>query len=176
MCTIEPPEHLRQKGLDSRQAIFHTMGKVSEIMARGGGNGLSLSVLRPKDAPLSKTKGRRSGAVHTGNMFSSLTNWVEQANRRGAQMLTMFDWHPDMFYTNDKEHLASEDELGGIYDFDWQKIKNTVEIGVRFLDKVIDATDYFDDKMKKWQQAFLDEHPDKELPPYHIGLMDLSPE
>lgn len=110
---ITPPEGQEHFGRDSRQAIFHTMGRISEIMARGGGVGTCLSVLRPKDAPLSQTKGRSAGAVNTGNMFSSLTGWVEQANRRGAQMLTLADWHPDVFYTNDpNDPLYTEDFIG----------------------------------------------------------------
>lgn len=91
-----------EKGRDSRQAIFHHMGRIAEIMAHGGGVGTNLSVFRPRYAPLSKTKGRSTGPVFIGNMFSGLTNFIEQANRRGAQMLTLHDWHPDVYYTNDE--------------------------------------------------------------------------
>lgn len=296
---ILPPKGLEHLGSDSRQAIFNTMGKVVEIMARGGGNGICISILRPKDSALSKTKGRSAGSVETGNLFSSLTEWVEQANRRGAQMITMFVWHPDVFYTNDENHPAykedfigaklkkgfmegnnnsvlitddfmyavendldwdlkfpdttheaynkewngfiedweekgypvkvyrtvkardiwkkliecshatgdpgviyidryneyhngryivgrkidatnpcgeqglppfstcnlgavnlsrmlkvvGEDELGEIYDIDWDKLEKTVKLGVRFLDNVVDATKYFDEEMEYWQKG-----------------------
>jgi ribonucleoside-diphosphate reductase alpha chain len=100
-------------GVDSRQAIFHHMGRISEIMARGGGVGTCLSVFRPKYSALSQTKGRSTGAVFIGNMFSGLTNFIEQANRRGAQMLTIHDWHPDVFYTNDKDNLDFKEDFIG---------------------------------------------------------------
>ncbi|WP_169794177.1 adenosylcobalamin-dependent ribonucleoside-diphosphate reductase [Alicyclobacillus shizuokensis] len=113
VTAIKPPKGQERYGRDSRQAIFHTMGFITEIMARGGGNGTCLSVLRPKYATLSQTKGKSAGAVHTGNMISSLTDWVEQANRRGAQMLTLHDWHPDVFYTADEnDSLYNEDFIG----------------------------------------------------------------
>lgn len=113
VSSILPPRGQEQCGVDSRQAIFSTMGRITEIMARGGGNGTCLSPLRPKYAPLSQTKGKSAGAVHTGNMFSNLTDWVEQANRRGAQMLTIHDWHPDVFYTNDESDPIYNDDFIG---------------------------------------------------------------
>lgn len=97
-------EKHKHKGRDSRQAIFQHMGKISEIMARGGGVGSNVDVFRPRYTPLSKTKGRSTGAVYIANLFSGLTEFVDQANRRGAQMITMSDWHPDVFYTNDPNH------------------------------------------------------------------------
>lgn len=100
---VEPhPNHL-SAGRDSRQAVFHHMGVMSEIMARGGGVGTNLSVFRPKFAPLSQTKGKSTGAVYIGNMISGLTDFVEQANRRGAIMLTLHDWHPDIYYSMDSK-------------------------------------------------------------------------
>jgi len=94
--------HAPHKGRDSRQAIFYHMARISEIMARGGGVGTCLSVFRPRYSTLSKTKGQSSGVVYIGNMFSGLTDFVDQGNRRGAQMLTLHDWHADVYYTNDE--------------------------------------------------------------------------
>lgn len=91
-----------ETGRDSRQAIFYHESKIAEIMARGGGVGTNLDVFRPRYSGLSKTKGQSAGAVYIGNRFSGLTDFVNQGNRRGAQMLTMSDWHGDVFYTNDK--------------------------------------------------------------------------
>lgn len=102
-----------EKGVDSRHAIFYHMARISEIMAHGGGVGTCLSVFRPRYAGLSKTKGRSTGAVFIGNMFSGLTNFIEQGNRRGAQMMTIHDYHPDVYYTNDIEDPNyNEDFIG----------------------------------------------------------------
>lgn len=102
-----------EAGRDSRQAIFYHESKISEIMARGGGVGTNLDVFRPRYSPLSKTKGQSAGAVYIGNRFSGLTDFVNQGNRRGAQMLTMSDWHGDVFYTNDRSNPDyNEDFIG----------------------------------------------------------------
>jgi ribonucleoside-diphosphate reductase alpha chain len=110
---ILPAPYKTQAGADSRQAIFYHEQRIAEIMAHGGGNGSCLSVLRPRYTRLSTTKGESAGAVFTGNRFSSLTSWVNQGNRRGAQMLTIHDWHPDVYYTSDENHSDySEDFIG----------------------------------------------------------------
>lgn len=110
---VELNPNAREKGRDSRQAIFHHMGRISEIMARGGGVGTNLSVFRPRYNSLSKTKGQSAGAIYIGNQFSGLTDFVNQGNRRGAQMLTIHDWHPDVYYTNDEESPDyNEDFIG----------------------------------------------------------------
>lgn len=102
-----------EKGRDSRQAIFYHMSKLSEIMARGGGVGTNLDVFRPRYSPLSKTKGQSAGAIYIGNLFSGLTNFTDQGNRRGAQMLTMSISHPDVYYTNDpSDPNFNEDFIG----------------------------------------------------------------
>lgn len=101
------------KGRDSRQAIFNHEEKIAEIMARGGGVGSNLDVFRPRYSPLSKTKGQSAGAIYIGNRFSGLTEFVDQGNRRGAQMLTLSIWHPDAYYTNDKSNPDfNEDFIG----------------------------------------------------------------
>jgi ribonucleoside-diphosphate reductase alpha chain len=294
---VEPAPHAPHKGCDSRQAIFHHEGRISEIMARGGGVGTCLSVFRPRYSHLSKTKGQSAGAVYIGNRFSGLTDFVNQGNRRGAQMLTIHDWHPDLFYTSDitnsdynedfigakrkpgfmegnnssillsdkfmhavdndldwdfrfpdfkhpaydaewdgimetweekgypvivyrtvkardvwnklmianhtsaepgvifidtvqRDHngwylgivdctnpcgeqpilgnstcnlsavnfgrmikIVGEDELGVLYDIDWNRLRTTIQAGVRFLDNAIDKSFYFDDEMEHWQKG-----------------------
>lgn len=110
---VEKSPAAPEKGRDSRHAIFYHMARISEVMAHGGGVGTNLSVFRPRYSLLSKTKGRSTGAVFIGNMFSNLTNFIEQANRRGAQMLTLHDWHPDVYYTNDiNDPNYNEDFIG----------------------------------------------------------------
>jgi ribonucleoside-diphosphate reductase alpha chain len=113
VTNILPAPYAMDKGADSRQAIFYHEQRIAEIMAHGGGNGTCLSVLRPRYTRLSTTKGESAGAVFTGNRFSSLTQWVNQGNRRGAQMLTIHDWAPDVYYTNDPDSPDySQDFIG----------------------------------------------------------------
>lgn len=295
---VDPAPWAMDKGRDSRQAIAYHQAKIEEIMARGGGVGTCLDVFRPRYSSLMKTKGQSAGSVYIGNRFSGSTDFVNQGNRRGAQMLTLSDWHPDVYYTSDINHpdynedfigakrkvgfmegnnssvLVSDafmeavdkdltwdlkfpdttfekydaewdgriqeweakgypviihrtvraiemwdklqnanhssaepgiiyidrvnaeankhryskrikatnpcgeqpidenstcnlsavnfgrmikhvgsDDLGPIYEIDWELLRSTIRTGIRFLDNVIDKTYYFDDAMKKWQQG-----------------------
>lgn len=83
---------------DSRQGISEHRKEVMEIMSRGGGVGTNGSTLRPKNAIAKDVGGKSSGAVSWLNDLSNLTHLVEQGgSRRGAQMIMMADWHPDIF-------------------------------------------------------------------------------
>ncbi len=82
---------------DSRGGLADHRKKVMEIMARGGGVGTNGSTLRPKSAPAKSVGGKSSGAVSWLNDIANLTHLVEQGgSRRGAQMIMMADWHPDI--------------------------------------------------------------------------------
>jgi len=82
---------------DSRGGIAEHRKEVMEIMSRGGGVGTNGSTLRPKAAPAKSVGGRSSGAVSWLNDIANLTHLVEQGgSRRGAQMIMLADWHPDV--------------------------------------------------------------------------------
>lgn len=82
---------------DSRGGIAEHRKEVMEIMSRGGGVGTNGSTLRPRYAKAKGVGGRSSGAVSWLNDLSSLTHLVEQGgSRRGAQMIMMAVWHPDI--------------------------------------------------------------------------------
>ncbi|ATZ16512.1 ribonucleoside-diphosphate reductase class II [Entomoplasma freundtii] len=82
---------------DSREGLAAHRAKVAEIMSRGGGVGTNGSTLRPKGAPALNVGGSSSGAVSWLNDLSGLTHLIEQGgSRRGAQMIMMADWHPDI--------------------------------------------------------------------------------
>ncbi|MCJ8010413.1 adenosylcobalamin-dependent ribonucleoside-diphosphate reductase [Paenibacillus sp. KQZ6P-2] len=82
---------------DSRGGIMATLSEMTEIMARGGGVGINLSSLRPRRAVVKGVNGSSSGAVSWGGLFSYTTGLIEQGgSRRGALMLMINDWHPDV--------------------------------------------------------------------------------
>jgi ribonucleoside-diphosphate reductase alpha chain len=90
-CYVIPSPH------DSRGGIMTTLSEMTEIMARGGGVGINLSSLRPRRAIVKGVNGSSSGAVSWGGLFSYTTGLIEQGgSRRGALMLMMNDWHPDI--------------------------------------------------------------------------------
>lgn len=82
---------------DSRVGISLHRQQVMEIMSRGGGVGTNGSTLRPKNSLAKGVNGKSSGAVSWLNDLSQLTHLVEQGgSRRGAQMIMLADWHPDI--------------------------------------------------------------------------------
>ncbi len=83
---------------DSRGGIIDTLLQMTEIMSRGGGVGINISSLRPRHAYVKGVNGRSSGAVSWGALYSFVTGLIEQGgSRRGALMLILDDWHPDVF-------------------------------------------------------------------------------
>lgn len=82
---------------DSRGGIMDSLTQMTEIMSRGGGVGINLSTLRPKKARVHGVNGTSSGAVSWGGLFSYTTGLIEQGgSRRGALMLMLNDFHPDI--------------------------------------------------------------------------------
>src|SRR5699024_6039902 len=71
--------------------------EVMEIMSRGGGVGTNGTTLRPRNTLARSVNGKSSGSVSWLNDLANLTNLVEQGgSRRGAQMIMMADYHPDV--------------------------------------------------------------------------------
>jgi len=82
---------------DSREGIGEHRNEVMEIMSRGGGVGTNGSTLRPRNALARGVNGKSSGSVSWLDDIAKLTHLVEQGgSRRGAQMIMLADWHPDV--------------------------------------------------------------------------------
>lgn len=95
---------------DSRGGIMQTLTQMTEIMSRGGGVGMNLSSLRPRHAYVKGVNGRSSGSVSWGGLFSFVTGLIEQGgSRRGALMLILNVWHPDIL-----DFIKSKREMGKI--------------------------------------------------------------
>lgn len=82
---------------DSREGIAKHRKEVMEIMSRGGGVGTNGSTLRPRNTLARGVNGKSSGSVSWLDDIAKLTHLVEQGgSRRGAQMIMLADWHPDI--------------------------------------------------------------------------------
>ena len=124
---------------DSREGIMTTLTQMTEIMSRGGGVGINLSTLRPRHAYVKGVNGRSSGAVSWGGLYSFVTGLIEQGgSRRGALMLILNDWHPDIF-----NFINSKRQSG--------KITNA-NISVGVSDKLMEAVEADAD----WELVFPD--------------------
>ncbi|HHX38967.1 MAG TPA: adenosylcobalamin-dependent ribonucleoside-diphosphate reductase [Armatimonadetes bacterium] len=95
---------------DARHGIVETLSNMMEIMSRGGGVGINLSSLRPRHAYVRGVNGRSSGSVSWGALYSFVTGLIEQGgSRRGALMLILNVWHPDVL-----DFIHSKREAGKI--------------------------------------------------------------
>lgn len=113
---------------DSREGISDHRTKTMEIMSRGGGVGTNGSTLRPKNALAKGVNGKSSGSVSWLDDIAKLTHLVEQGgSRRGAQMMMLADWHPDII-----EFIISKMQNPRILEF---IIENTKDKQIRTLAK-----------------------------------------
>jgi ribonucleoside-diphosphate reductase alpha chain len=111
---------------DSRGGIIETLSHMTEIMSRGGGVGINISSLRPRHAYVKGVNGRSSGSVSWGALYSFVTGLIEQGgSRRGALMLILNDWHPDVF-----DFINSKRKAGNI---------TNANISVGISDRLMDA-------------------------------------
>lgn len=83
---------------DSRGGIMSNLAQMVDIMAMGGGVGVNLSSLRPRGSRVKKVNGFSSGPMNWAELYSVATHDVIQqgGTRRGALMLMLWDWHPDI--------------------------------------------------------------------------------
>ena len=122
-CYVIPSPH------DSREGIMQTLTHMTEIMSRGGGVGINISTLRPRHSYVKGVNGRSSGSVSWGALYSFVTGLIEQGgSRRGALMLILNDWHPDVFdFINSKRQagqITNANISVGVSDQLMEAVKN----------------------------------------------------
>lgn len=144
---------------DSRGGIMTTLTQMTEIMSRGGGVGINISSLRPHHAYVKGVNGRSSGAVSWGELYSFVTGLIEQGgSRRGALMLIMNVWHPDVL-----EFIHSKRTMGritnanisvGITDSFMEAVKADADWDLVFPDTTIPKYDeLWDGNLEAWKAA-----------------------
>ncbi|MDO8621053.1 MAG: adenosylcobalamin-dependent ribonucleoside-diphosphate reductase [Candidatus Levybacteria bacterium] len=131
---------------DSREGILDSLKQLVEIQSRSGGVGLNLSSLRPRGARVKKVNGTSSGPITWAGLFSYATHDVVQqgGTRRGATMLMLWDWHPDI-----EEFITVKQDLSKI---------NGANLSVCISDAFMEAVK----KDKDWNLIF----PDLDDPKY----------
>ncbi|KZS44694.1 ribonucleoside-diphosphate reductase [Paenibacillus glucanolyticus] len=144
---------------DSRGGIMETLSEMTEIMARGGGVGINLSSLRPRRAIVRGVNGSSSGAVSWGGLFSYTTGLIEQGgSRRGALMLMINDWHPDV-----EDFITVKQTMGQVTNAnlsvcvsnDFMKaVKEDLDWELVFPDTTDpDYDELWDGDLEKWKKA-----------------------
>ena len=132
-CYVLPSPH------DSREGIMTTLTQMTEIMSRGGGVGMNISTLRPRHSYVKGVNGRSSGSVSWGALYSFVTGLIEQGgSRRGALMLILNDWHPDVFdFINSKRQMGQITNANisvGVSDTLMEAVKNDSDWDLVFPD------------------------------------------
>ncbi|MCA9486977.1 MAG: adenosylcobalamin-dependent ribonucleoside-diphosphate reductase [Nanoarchaeota archaeon] len=81
---------------DSLEGIYKTAYEAARTYSFGGGIGIDISQLRPKNARVHNAADSSTGAVSFMELYSLTTGLIGQSGRRGALMLTIDIKHPDV--------------------------------------------------------------------------------
>ncbi|WP_438432111.1 adenosylcobalamin-dependent ribonucleoside-diphosphate reductase [Gorillibacterium sp. sgz500922] len=144
---------------DSRGGIMATLSEMTEIMSRGGGVGINLSSLRPRRAIVKGVNGSSSGAVSWGGLFSYTTGLIEQGgSRRGALMLMLNDWHPDLL-----DFITVKQTMGQVTNANlsvcvsngfMKAVKEDLDWDLVFPDTTVEGyNEIWDGDLDKWKKA-----------------------
>ncbi|MEO8065420.1 MAG: adenosylcobalamin-dependent ribonucleoside-diphosphate reductase [Candidatus Doudnabacteria bacterium] len=143
---------------DSRGGIFETLSQMAEIMSRGGGVGINVSTLRPRYAYVKGVNGRSSGSVSWASLYSFVTGLIEQGgSRRGALMLILNVWHPDVIdFINSKKEagkITNANISVGITDDFMTAVKNDQPWDLVFPDTSdVLYRDRWDGNLNRWRE------------------------
>ena len=81
---------------DEIDSIYKAAYECARTYSYGGGIGVDISSLRPKDAVVHNAADSSTGAVSFMELYSLTTGLIGQSGRRGALMLTIDVKHPDI--------------------------------------------------------------------------------
>ena len=130
--------------------------EMAETHSRGGGVGINLSSLRPRYSKVVGVNGISSGAVSWGKMFNLSTGLIEQGgSRRGATMLMIDVWHPDVVEFITAKQKAGEFENSNmsvcITDDFMKALKHDGDWDLVFPDTTDpEYDDLWDGDLKRW--------------------------
>ena len=81
---------------DDIDSIYESAFECARTYSYGGGIGVDISCLRPKDSLVHNAADSSTGAVSFMELYSLTTGLIGQSGRRGALMLTIDVKHPDV--------------------------------------------------------------------------------
>ncbi len=81
---------------DNIESIYKAAYECARTYSYGGGIGVDITTLRPKDSIVHNAADSSTGAVSFMELFSLTTGLIGQSGRRGALMLTINVKHPDI--------------------------------------------------------------------------------
>lgn len=125
---------------DSIEDIYKTCSDLARTFSYGGGVGIDISKLRPKDAYVNNTAKKTSGACSFMDTFSQVTETIGQNGRRGALMLSIDCTHPELL-----DFIGIKNDLNRV-----TKANISVRVSDDFMRAVVED--------KEWELYFKSEH------------------
>lgn len=122
---IKPPT-------DCIEDIFEAGKKLARTYSYGGGCGIDISNLRPKDAVVHNAAKSTSGAVSFMDFYSYVTGLIGQSGRRGALMISISCDHPDI-----EEFINLKTKQGVC-----EKANISIRVSDEFMQAAIDDRDW----------------------------------
>lgn len=122
---------------DNLESIFDCAAKLARTFSYGGGCGIDVSNLRPKNAKVNNAANSTSGTTSFMDFFSYVTGLIGQSGRRGATMISIDCTHPDL-----EEFINLKSDLNLC-----TKANISVRVSDAFMDAVTNDKDwtlYFD--------------------------------
>lgn len=117
---------------DNIESIFETGRKLARTYSYGGGCGIDISNLRPKNAVVHNAAKSTSGAVSFMDFYSYITGLIGQSGRRGALMISIDCKHPDI-----EEFINLKTKQGVC-----EKANISIRVSDEFMQAAIDDRDW----------------------------------
>jgi len=81
---------------DNLEDIFDSLYKWAKFAAYGQGEGIDISLLRPRGAKVHNSSRSSTGAVSFMSLYDAVLKVIAQQGRRGASLISIIDHHPDI--------------------------------------------------------------------------------
>lgn len=121
---------------DDLESIFECAKQLAKTYSRGGGCGVDISNLRPKNAKVMNSAEKTTGPVSFMELYSQVTGLISQKGRRGALMISMNVNHPDIEefidVKTDLEKITKANISVKINDEFMKSVKNNKKYSCRF--------------------------------------------
>ncbi|WP_196593915.1 adenosylcobalamin-dependent ribonucleoside-diphosphate reductase [Pectinatus sottacetonis] len=140
---------------DNIESIFKVNAEIARIFSYGGGIGVNISKLRPKESQVNNAARTSTGSVSFLKIFDSTGEVISQNGRRGAMMVGLNCDHPDIYeflhMKQNNEKLASmnisilfkDDFMKAVVNNEEYELKFDVEATGQKIRKKINAAEFF---------------------------------
>ncbi len=128
---------------DSLTGIYDTAREMARTYSYGGGVGIDISILRPRNSPVNNSARFSTGSVSFMELYSVTTGTIGQTGRRGALMITLDVTHPDIeeFVTikSDKKSVRYANISVKVYDEFMDAVENDKNFTLHFKNDKVDV-------------------------------------